>query len=185
MSDYAGLTSDKVQEKIELLLKLWDEFLEKTITTYIEECQKLGQSCDSLKGTEGKDVYYFNAIALEEIFERTHQREDYFIRYHNKLQMSNFKEIGLIAFWISKLKPFRLKAEYFDDNLDFSINEEFALFYVFNAVAQYAKKQGKQYSLARINHELYNELLYSMHYRDISKEAYGSIVELIAIATIS
>lgn len=185
MSAYIELTSDKLQEKIELLLILWREFIKKTVTTYVEECNKLNQPCSVLNNCNIDDIYCFNALALEEIFERTHQREDYFVRYHNGLQMSNFKEIGLVAFWISKLKPFNLKSEYFDDFLDFSINEEFALYYIFNTIAKYAQKQQKQYSLKRINPELYNELLYSMHFRDISKEAYGCIVELIAIATIA
>lgn len=184
MSKYIELTSDQLQEKIDLLLNLWHAFIRRTVKAYLEECKRLKHPCDVLRDCNIEDIYCFNALALEEIFERTHQREDYFVRYHNGLQMSNFKEIGLVAFWITKLKPFSLKAEYFDDFLDFSINEEFALYYIFNTVARYAKKQNKRFNLKRINAELYNELLYSMHFRDISKEAYGCIVELIAIATI-
>ena len=73
--------------------------------------------------------------------------------------------------------------KYFDDFFDSKINEEFALYFIFNAIARYAEEQGYGYSLKHINSELYNELLYTMQYRDLSKEAFGCIVELISIAT--
>ena len=183
MNNYIGLNSDQMQENIDLLLTLWDSFLQKTVPAYISECKRMDQSCEKLENCDIKRIYYVNLLALRELFERTHQREDYFIRYHHNLQMSNFKEIGLIAFWLIKLKPFRLKEEYFDELFDLKINEEFALYFIFNAVARYAKEQGYTYNLKKINSELYNELLYTMQYRDISKEAFGCLVELISIAT--
>lgn len=183
MNEYIQLKSDEMEQKISLILDLWHDFLQKTVLTYVSKCKKRRQHCESLENCDTKEIYCVNIVALREIFERTHQREDYFERYHNKLQMSNFKEIGLIAFWISKLKPFYLKEGYFDDVFNLKINEEFALYFIFNAIARYAKEQGYEYSLKRINSELYNELLYTMQYRDLSKEAFGCIVELISIAT--
>ena len=172
-----------MKQKIDLILNLWDNFLKETVPAYVSECNALGQHCENLENCDIKEIYYVNVFTLREIFERTHQREDYFERYHNKLQMSNFKEIGLIAFWISKLKPFHLKEGYFDDFFDSKINEEFALYFMFNAIVRYVKEQGYGYSLKYINSELYNELLYTIQYRDLSKEAFGCIVELISIAT--
>ena len=183
MSAYIKLKSDEMQEKIDLLLNLWYEFLKKSIPAYINECSDLGQPCEVLAKCKAEDTCYVNVFVLREVFERTHQREDYFERYHEHLKMSNFKEIGLIAFWIAKLKPFHLKADYFEDFFDAKINEEFALYFIFNAVARYAKERNKTYKVGRIDSELYNELLYTMQYRDLSKEAYGCLVELIYKAT--
>lgn len=183
MSNYLELNSDQMRAKIDLITNLWHEFLKNTVPAYIEECKRLGQQCCALNNCNSDDVGYFNIIALREVFERVHQREDYFDRYHKKLQMSHYKEIGLIAFWLVKLKPFRLKEGYFDEFFDFKVNEEFALYFIFNSLAQYAKEQNKNYNLKKINKALYNELLYTMQYRDLSKEAYGCIVELISVAT--
>ncbi len=183
MSEYICLNSDEMEQKIGLILELWHNFLQRTVSAYVSEYNEMGQCCENLENCDAKEIYYVNVVTLREIFERTHQREDYFERYHNKLQMSNFKEIGLIAFWVSKLKPFHLKEEYFDDFFDSKINEEFALYFIFNAIARYAEERGYGYSLKHINSELYNELLYTMQYRDLSKEAFGCIVELISIAT--
>lgn len=96
--------------------------------------------------------------------------------------MSDFKEIGLIAYWIVKFKPYHLNATVFNEAFALRINEEFALYFIFNAIAKYTKGKGENYHVDRINPDLYNELLYTMQYRDLSKEAYGCIVELIYLA---
>lgn len=160
---------------------MWKEFIGNTIPAYVEDCRKNNIDCTKLQEFNRDEVYYVNTLALREVFERVHQRDDYFARYHS-IEMSNYKETGLIAFWITKLKPFHLKAEYFDEIYDLKINEEFALYYIFNTVARYIKEQGNEYVVGKITPKLYNELLYTMQYRDLSKEAYGCIVELLAIA---
>lgn len=181
--NYVELKSDEMQTKINLIIGLWDDFLKNTIPAYVEECESLKKNHFDFGEEDYKNVGYINVMALSEVFERVHQRADYFERYHKKLKMSNFKEIGLIAFWIVKLKPFRLKENYFDEYFDFKANEEFALHFIFNSIAQYAKELGKSYDINRIDSDLYNELLYTMQYRDLSKEAYGAIVELLSVAT--
>ena len=178
MSNYQALTSEEKQEKIRLILKIWEDYLRVTIPNYLE------RDIISIAEQSRLDMLYeVNVFALSEIFERTHQREDYFDRYHRGLKMSNFKEIGLIAFWLSKFKPFTLHTKYFNEEFACRVNEEFALYYVFATLAALSKKKGKDFDVSRINAELYNELLYSMQYRDLPKEAYGCLVELIYIAS--
>ncbi len=178
MSKYIALNSDEKEKKTTLILGIWEKFLESTKSGYIKE---FGND-DTINRLSLSELYDVNMFALREVFERTHQREDYFDRYHDKLIMSNFKEIGLIAFWIVKFKPFQLNTQYFNEAYALRINEEFALYYIFTTLSQYAKNKGKKFSLKRIHKDLYNELLYSMQYRDLSKEAYGCIVELISVA---
>lgn len=176
MAEYEALSQAKICDYIEQLDILWQEFLQ----IYIERCNKYQRSprIDSIK----PELYSVNRDILEEIFERVHQRADYFDRYHTKLKMSDFKEIGLVAFWIAKLKPYYLNANSFSGFFSAKVNEEFSLFYIFSTLAQYATKQKKRYSIKKCTPELVNELLYTMQYRDLSKEAYGCIVELLYIA---
>ena len=96
---------------------MWSNFLKSTLSTY-----KLIKNDVLVNDIE--NYYVVNLFLIREIFERVHQREDYFERYHKKLKMSNFKEIGLIAYWITKLKPFHLKDIDVDGFLDARINEE-------------------------------------------------------------
>lgn len=154
---------------------MWKSFIEQSLPKYPNE--KSAVSYTKIDGT-----YSINVMALRELFERVNQREDYFKRYHNNLKMSNFKEIGLIAFWIVKFKPFHLNEGIVDDYFGMRVNEEFALFYIFKTVSKFIEKQNKNRNLNKIPHELYNELIYTMQYRDVSKEAFGCITELLAIA---
>lgn len=177
MGKYAGLNSIELDKKVRLIIELWETFIVDTL-----ECCVETNGLKKISEYKIKELYTANIFSLREIFERTHQREDYFDRYHN-LAMSNYKEIGLIAFWITKMKPFNLNTDIIDFYYDSKINEQFALHFIFNAVAKYAEKKKKEFNLRNISSDVYNEILYTMLYRDISKEAYGCMVELIAIAT--
>lgn len=179
MGKYIALTSDEKKERISLLMNMWTDYLKVTIPNHSEKLGNIELSNES----EFEKLYDVNLFAISEIFERIHKREDYFDRYHKKLKMSDFKEIGLIAFWLSKFKPFTLYTQYFNEAFSSRVNEEFALYYIFVTLANLSEKKGQQFDLSRINADLYNELLYSMQYRDLPKEAYGCIVELIYIAS--
>ncbi len=175
MDKYIELGYDKLNERLNKIIVLWEQFLQRAYKNYVKSDFKDKELSIST-------LYRVNLFGLREVFERTHQREDYFYRYHNELKMSNFKEIGLIAFWIAKLKPFRLNENVLGEAYSLRINEEFALFFVFNSISIYAEKHEEKVDLHMINKDLYNEILYTMQYRDLSKEAYGCLVELIYIA---
>lgn len=179
MSDYIRLNSDVLEGYIKQIIELWEEFIKNTLPEY----DKMFSPSEKLANKDIKSLYDVNHFALKECFEKVHQREDYFKRYHDNLKMSDFKEIGLVAFWLTKFKPFHLCAEFFNDAFSLRINEQFSLYLIFNAVNKYALDIGKNCNIDRINSELYNELLYTMQYRDLSKEAFGCIVELIYLAT--
>lgn len=173
--EYMHLDAESMENKINLLIEMWRNFIKQSLPTYQTEERKITYS-------DIDKTYSINIVALRELFERVNQREDYFKRYHNNLKMSNYKEIGLIAFWIVKFKPFHLKEELIEDYFDLRVNEEFALYYIFSTISKFNEKQGKKSNLNKITSELYNELIYTMQYRDVSKEIFGCITELLAIA---
>lgn len=180
MSEYVKLNSDVSDKYITQIVELWRTFMKNTGPKYDE---RFGSSESKRVSTMNVDeLYDVNLFALKECFEKVHQREDYFKRYHDRLKMSDFKEIGLIAFWLTKFKPFHLNKDLFRDAFAMRINEQFALYFIFNAVSRYANEQETNCNVERINSDLYNELLYTMQYRDLSKEAFGCIVELIYLA---
>lgn len=179
---YESLNSKKMQEKINSLIAIWKSFLKNVIKTYEVEIKKIKEDyINDLENKKLDDLFYINMIGLTEVFERTNMRKDYYKRYH-QIDMSNFKEIGAIAFWIVKLKPFSIKETSFIEFLSLRINEEFALYFIFNTLSNYAKKCNKSFTLKCINKELYDELLYNIQFREIPKDAFGCIVELIYIA---
>lgn len=171
---YVHITSQEAKKRMMAIRDCWVQFFNKMVELYKNET-----------GDEGIDVkYIINTEALHEMVDRVYQRDDYFRRYHSGMKMSEYKEIGLNMFWITKFHPFSVIGEGLDERFSFDINEEFALYYMFVALEHLAEIQHKNYDSDRISRSLYNELLYSLSFRDMSKEAMGVIVELVANSVI-
>lgn len=167
---YIHITSQELEERMMAIRDCWSQFFTKMVELYKKET-----------GIDTLEVKYeVNTEALHEIVDRVYQREDYFKRYHSGMKMSEYKEIGLNMFWLAKFHPFNIDGKGFDERFCFDINEEFILYYMFIALEELAKIQKKNYDSERISRSLYDELLYSLSFRDISKEAMGIIVELVA-----
>lgn len=167
---YIHITSQESEERMMAIRDCWCQFFSKLVELYKKET-----------GSDAVEVKYeVNTEALHEIVDRVYQREDYFKRYHSGMKMSEYKEIGLNMFWLIKFRPFNIDGKGFEEKFCFDINEEFALYYMFIALEKLAKIQKRKYDSERISRSLYDELLYSLSFRDISKEAMGIIVELVA-----
>lgn len=168
-NSYVPINSEQLEKEMVAIVECWKTFLEK-ITAYYHDNNNKRFSVS----------YTVNTLALREIVERVYQRKDYFCRYHSGMLMSEFKEIGLNMFWISKFKPFCISGDGYEEELAFNINDDFALFFMLTALENLAKKMKLEYSSERLSGKLYNEILYSLCFRDLSKEALGIIVELVA-----
>lgn len=107
------------------------------------------------------------------VFIRVDERADYFMYFHSKeevMHMSRRKEIALLAFWISKYKPFRLRtvhqeARFFQD-YRCSINEAMAVMLMVSYLCKEDEALKEYFTEKKIN-----TLIYDMFNRDISKEA--------------
>lgn len=171
----AMITAKEKEAYINAIVDFWKEFYQEFIEVY-KEVNKIGD----------KDLFEYsvNTFALQELVKRVFYRQDYFARYHSNMKMSEYKEIGLTMFWIIKFKPFKIENIELDEEFTFDINEEFAINYMFKALRKIAELQGKKYDSSRVDEHLYKELEYSLTFRDISKEALGIIVELMATIVI-
>lgn len=172
MSDdkYVSITSQELEERMIAIRNCWCQFFSKMVDEYKKRAE--------IDNVEAK--YEVNVEALHEMVDRVYQRDDYFERYHSGMKMSEYKEIGLNMFWLIKFKPFNVDGKGFNEKFSFDINQEFALYYMFVALEKLAQIQGKKYDSSGIKNSLYDELAYSLTFRDISKEAMGIIVELVA-----
>lgn len=176
------INSDELGNGMKEIQECWERFISNITQLYNKKA--------------GKNIqvnYTVNAVALKECVKRVHQRRDYFRRYHNGMEMSEYKEIGLNMFWLMKLHPFDITGDDYEDIVAFNINEDFAMFYMLSALKKLAEELRKQhnkyiqngriqliYDTERLSEDLYDEILYSLCFRDVSKEALGIIVELVA-----
>lgn len=171
-SPYMPINSDDLEKHMVAIEDCWKMYLSKISSIY------------SGGNADGGMEYSVNTLALREIVERVYQRRDYFMRYHSGMVMSEFKEIGLNMYWISKFKPFHLISQSNIDALAFDVNDDFAMFYMLNALKNLAEVLHLSFSIDRFSQNLYNEILYCLKFRDLSKESLGILAELVAYALI-
>lgn len=121
-----------------------------------------------------------NYSLLCSIIVRVDERKDYYKYFHSTedtvMRISRGKEIALLAYWIVKYKPFRIKnityEEDFYCNYRCSFNEVFAAMLIVSFVAEETTFQGDFFTPAKIN-----TMIYDLFNRDISKEAMIMYVE--------
>jgi len=164
-NEYVPISSDVLEKRMKEIVDCWEIYFQNIL----KQCRDKAEL-----------EYTVNTVALRELVERVYQRKDYFLRYHSNLKMSEYKEIGLNVFWISKFKPFQIKGNCNIDKLAFETNDDFAMFHMFTALEKLAKSQNLDFNADKIPRSLYCELAYCLNFRDMSKEALGMIVELIA-----
>lgn len=180
--DYVRPGSDELFRKLKEILECWKDFIDRAKGDY---------SNDGKKSVEWK--YDVDDLALKEMIVRVHQRKDYFYRYHSHMLMSEYKEIGLNMFWLTKFHPFRLLGHDYDELDAFGINEEFAMFYMLSSLKSFSSRlrdkysegieQGKyklEYNSDLLTGDLYDEICYTLTFRDVPKEVLGVLVELVA-----
>lgn len=156
---------------------------EQELESVCEKHTQLIQGFISNNGYRGEDIFV-NENSLLSIIVKVEQRRKYFKSFH-KIDMSEYKEAALNAFWYIKLSPLSVgsrelskqQPKTFD-----SLNEKMALYIIlttFRAMLEKAKISTKK--LDEIPSKYINELIYSLTYRDISKEAMILLVESIAV----
>lgn len=153
------------------LQAVWDkqkEFIEDFITSNKYDAESI----------------YINKDAVLAIIVKIDQRRRYFEFFHH-LEMSEYKEAALNSFWYVKLHPVNFKGtvsvEHQSQIYD-SINEKLALYIIIKTLrAMLERKHLSTKVLDELPSSYIDELIYTLTYRDISKEALIILVESIAI----
>ena len=127
---------------------------------------------------------FVNDKLIMALIAKVDQRKKYF-RFFHKLDMSECKEVALIAFWYIKLQPICASSRDVleDDLLQLdAINEKMAVYYILSTLKAILIKQNLP--LGRLNElpiTYIEEMVYSFRYRDFSKESLIFLVETMAI----
>ena len=121
-----------------------------------------------------------NLCLLNSIIIRIDERKDYYRYFHSTetkiMKISRGKELALLAYWIVKYKPFRIrsiaKAEEFYCKYRCSFNEVYAAMSIVSFVVEKTTFQGDFFTSNKIN-----TMIYDLFNRDISKEAMIMYIE--------
>lgn len=124
-------------------------------------------------------VYIDEEIVLT-VISKVDQRREYFHFFH-QLEMSEIKEAALICFWYIKLQPICLTADQSSRTFE-SINEKLAVYYMLSTFRALLKENKlSEDKLDELPKKYLSELIYTLTYRDISKEALIILFESIAV----
>lgn len=114
-------------------------------------------------------------VSLNNIFIRVDKRLDYYRIFHNDTYLNEVREAAVMAFWIAKLKPFRvLSSDVVTDLRKFQfLNENFALYVLFCAIQSF--RETMDYPSLQMSEPCLRQLKYAVRYWDLSKEALMAI----------
>ena len=129
-----------------------------------------------------EDIRINDALVLKSVI-RIDQRSDYFTYFHSEIdkegkviidEMSQYKQIALLCFWIIKYKPFSIKddlkeLDYYSQN-KCMVNESFAayLFITYICNSKMVNRKQEKYYMSR---DYLKDLCYKFMHHDISKES--------------
>jgi len=134
-------------------------------------------SINEPKVIEDEDVIV-SKTSLAEIVLRVDKRKSYYVFFHNLEHISEFKEAALYAFWVIKLKPFKMLNT--SSQLADTINEYFAIHLILLTIKECCSQKKKIY--IHPCKSFIENAVYSFTFQDISKEALILFVETLAFA---
>jgi hypothetical protein len=127
------------------------------------------------------DDYTYSIPLVSEIYKRIDQRADYYLYFHSDpeepMEMSQAKEIALMAFWILKYKPLSLpanKANSLFHRKNCTINEYFVAYCIASCAVELSPREDIIDYFSPPNNDV---IVYNFMHRDISKEAMIFYVE--------
>lgn len=132
------------------------------------------------------DLIKIDESALYSLITKVEQRRQYF-KYFHGLNMSEYKEIGLVSFWYIKYHPIYIdetiqKAKAIPNASIEFINEKIAVYYILVTLRKMATVCNiKKDALDVITDKYVKDLIYSFSHRDISKESMILIIETMAV----
>ena len=117
-----------------------------------------------------------NQRNLAESITRKYKRQEYYRYFHNIENISELKETAILCFWILKLKPFTVLKD--DSPLRASVNEKFVLNIILATIKYILELSGKSFDMPTRGY--IQDVVYSLKYRDLSKEAMILFVDSLA-----
>ncbi len=144
------------------VLSLWQSFL----------------SAQDLNSFKLNRDFYIHRRNLYEVIKRLDKRRTYYYVFHKIKKTCEYKEIGILCYWINTLKPFMVVNE--NSSIYSAPNEMFSLYLILSCVAgvyehTYPEKEFKVPDELTIKDYVYN-----FKYCDMSREATIFFVETLA-----
>ena len=156
-------------------------YQERTAEFFDYEIKRINELFDRFLQSNGFDdiTFQMNSANLLLVIKKVDQRKHYYKEFHG-IDMSELKEISLLCFWLVKFKPYYIKDDVLSANE--SINEKFSVYLILHTIRTLLQTmKSSEASINNLPKEYIYELVYSLRFRDISKEALILLTETIAL----
>ncbi len=160
-----GLYEEKdevLQESINRIIALWDAFL-------------VSQKADSLE--LNKD-FFIHKRNLFEVVKRLDKRRTYYYVFHGIEEICEYKELGVMCYWINTLKPFMVVNE--ASSIYNAPNEMFCIYIIFSALVGIYKDKYPKQDFNLLDKKTIQDYVYNFKYCDLDREAMIFFVETLA-----
>lgn len=159
---YEQQSQDQISYAVDGLIDFWYQFL-KT------------QGCDNL--IQDKD-FYIHKRNLYEVIKRLDKRRTYYYVFHKIEDICEYKEVGILAYWINTLKPFMVVNS--TCKIYSSPNEMFSLFLIISVLSEVHKKSFPDQQFKMLDSNTIQDYVYNFKYCDLNREAMIFFVETLA-----
>ena len=149
----------------------WEVIYEE-LSELMDNFEKFVSKC---KGLSFNDIIV-DKVLLSEVLIRVDKRKDYFIIYHDTTYINEIKEAALTAYWLTKLKPFRIKSDNMELYKKFRfINEAFSSFILYGVIKEVSCRTNNM--VFSISKEYNKRIIYGLKFWDLSKESLMLVAE--------
>lgn len=159
--NYKELTNSEVKDEIGAVLSMWNKFL-------------AAQNENLVEGTD----YFIHTRNLYEVVKRLDKRRTYYYVFHKINNICEYKEIGILCYWINTLKPFMVVNE--KSSVYSCPNEMFSLYIILSMLAKIYKKANPTKDFKLPDERTVQDYVYNFKYCDLSREATIIFVETLA-----
>ena len=159
---YKDLTIDESEQIVNKLLGLWEDFL---------KAQNEGNL------VKDKD-YFIHQRNLYEVIKRLDKRKTYYYVFHKIDKICEYKELGILCYWINTLKPFMVVNS--NAKIYNAPNEMFSVFLIVAGLAKIFKHYNPGALFIPPDAKTIQDYVYNFKYCDLNREAMIFFVETLA-----
>lgn len=157
---YIDMPHKEFETEADAILKLWNEFVES----------------NDPKLTPND--YYIHHRNLFEVIKRIDKRKTYYYVFHKIKEICEYKETGLLCYWINTLKPFFVINE--GSKIYNCPNEMFSVYIILSVLEKIFKNHYPEDEFILPSKKMIQDYVYNFKYCDFNREATIAFIETLA-----
>jgi len=162
LGHYSPQTEEEFGGEVDRIINLWKDFLR----------------AQNEQDMEIEKDYFVHKRNLYEVLKRLDKRRTYYYVFHEIDDICEYKEIGILTYWINTLKPFMVVNS--ESKVYNAANEMFSLYLIISVLAEVFKKRYPEKIFVLPDAMTIQDYVYNFKYCDLNREAMIFFIETLA-----